>query len=134
MEVLKEKKVDVSLSRSIIEELQKIDANAKAANEDGLPKTKKKFLFLTFDDNSLSSGISPFGYVIQVDEDYPSTRLVDSIKSACDEQFNSRRNTKTSTNSLKSNIALLKRKYSKEHGFHLKSRYLVEIVITHDKV
>lgn len=126
-QVLKEKEIDPKVSSEIIDELIRIQEEAKELRE---KNTKNQFVILT-------TGLPPsnkidecFMSIIQIPEDASPTSVIENIKDGCREYNNTKKGTKNPVKTLGEALEIPPRKYFKNRKINIKTKEPVFIIET----
>lgn len=128
IETLKRQKLDQKIIEKVTDELEQIEEENKAEKAPAGPKQKKQFVIVVRGDESMK-GKSLAGWVAQMNEgDDPST-LLSRMTKAAEAHNAAQKRKKHIVTSVADAFQYIKRKFSKEQNYLVKTKEYVQVVI-----
>lgn len=133
--VMVENKIPQDKITKVLQELQVIKEEEKAENAgEKLPRQKSEFGIVIFDTDGSLQGKELTGHIYQVKQGFDHANILGTISKAVRESNANTKKKKNIIDSIGDAFASLKRKYSKAENFQPKSKEIVRVTISNNKL
>lgn len=134
-EALKVAGVNPEQHDKVIEHLQNVEAENKADKEaHAAPKLKNEFGIILFDEKGELAGKEFYGHIYSVKQGYDHGAILHNISAAVRDSNELVKKKNAIINSIGEAFGHLKRKFSKQHDFQPKTKEIVRVTISNNKL
>ncbi len=128
--VMKDKQIPDPKIQEVLKELNQILKDNKEDKEDSAqPKSKNKYIVVLRSDNKeIAKELTQGAFIFQTKENDDSSNLFQRIQTAARAHNDSLKRAKSRIVSLGDMARFIKRKFTKDGGFHIKTKLPVEII------
>jgi hypothetical protein len=133
---LNEAKIPAEQQHKVIEHLQKIAKTEDEAPKEisAGPKLKNEFGILIFDEKNELAGKELYGHIYSVKEGFDHGTILGRVSNAVKESNELAKNKNSLIKTIGEAFSHLKRKFSKAQDFQPKTKEIVRVTITNNKL
>lgn len=127
-QVLREQKLDVTVIRKVVDELEAVEEEKKADRGSGVPKQKNQFVIVVKGSPELKDATLA-GWVVQIPEGDDVAQTLPRLKRAAAATVNAQKRKKRAISTVADAMQYSKRAFTKIENVQVKTKELIQVVV-----